>query len=164
MVEDEVDHKILQGFLLDGLFTASLVVFAVIPRLIEMAGAGFGSAGVADHSRTTMTTEGFSGEKIIDGTLVNMAGGLSFHALRLLEGFRVDDGGHTIRHADIAPDIGTGIPLIGDVRFGDIRFGNYAERILHTVIYVGTLGVGIILFAYFSHVGYNWMNQWFIRG
>ena len=56
------------------------------------------------------------------------------------------------------------LPVIGDAHFGDIRFTNYAERIIHTIMYVGTFSVGLILFAYFAEVGYLWLDNWFSLG
>lgn len=56
------------------------------------------------------------------------------------------------------------IPMIGDIRFGDIHFRTYEQRIIHTFIYVGGMGMAVVLIAYFTWIGYVWMDNWFQLG
>ena len=79
-----------------------------------MARAVAGCAGIADHGGTAQAAEGFSGEQIIDGALLDMAGGFGFHALGLLPNRSLNDGGHAAGDADVSPDINAGITLVID--------------------------------------------------
>ena len=114
IIQDKVHDGTFQIILLEGFFITALPGLVGLAGIIVMPGAGLAGTGIADHGRAAVAAEGFTGEQIIHGALLNMSAGFTLHALRLQVGLFINNRGHTILHADGAPDIGAGITLIGD--------------------------------------------------
>ena len=79
-----------------------------------MTGTGFAGTGIPDHGSTAEAAERPPGEQEVHSTLFNVAGCFLFHALRLLPGGSVDDGGHPVRHPDGSPNVDAGVSFVGE--------------------------------------------------
>ena len=79
-----------------------------------MTGTGFAGTGIPDHGSAAEAAERPPGEQEVHSTLFNVAGCFLFHALRLLPGGSVDDGGHPVRYPDGSPNIDAGVSLVGE--------------------------------------------------
>ena len=80
-----------------------------------------------------MTTKSLACEKKIDCALLNMAGGFCFHLLGLLPNGPVNNGGHAVRDADIAPDVYAGISFVADDTKQGFRFPGTAAGRFHAL-------------------------------